>query len=677
MDGKMKIIPIKKKDSKLKFMRPNPNQKRLTQVKSPKKFNPKLSPLSNNNNKSFLITDTDISTRKTSDSLFNNKNRQKSNKNVNFVYKKNINRPKISIKLMKNERNNVNLKTEGSRRTLAHSSSTGFLNKFCRINNNNNNYDTNNNYFNIETNDNWILSPKKNNNNYKIFTQGIRDMQSQPKRQTRPQPQSSQNLNFKSKLKNINIYSITNLDSYVDNYNNNNNNNNINNKKNERYISPNKKTKKAEIINIEDLLLLDENFIEVINSIPTNFNISNNCFEFINIYINSSLICNFEKYFTDYQTKTIIHISIMIMIFNIIITYHISFIPQFLNTCDKFLINLLILSHKSFLLICQLISNVVSSSEQENIWVIKLRKMLEESITPLNVNDEDFISFLSLKKLKLVNDTKFNSLIEIKYYTVQIKKYLQLLLNIMNNNDNLKNDFCNLFKNIDNLSFNILYEFYNTKVLKIINKNASVTGKNASSYGGIMSINNVKAPYLPNKSNKKFTLVLDLDETLIAFKVDPNQENKGLLKFRPGLDYFLLKMKIFYEIIVFTSATQEYADPIENCIEQNEKYFDARLYRQHTIIYENDFVKDISRIGRDLDKIIIVDNMPQNFRLQKENGIFIKPFWGDDVFDTALFSLADILEKIYMQFDDVRKGIYYFKDEIINKVTSNFSKKKK
>ena len=671
----MKIIPIKKKDSKLKFMRPNPNQKRLTQVKSPKKFDPKLSPLSNNNNKSFLITDTDISTRKTSDSLFNNKNRQKSNKNVNFVYKKNINRPKISIKLMKNERNNVNLKTEGSRRTLAHSSSTGFLNKFGRINNNNNNYDTNNNYFNIETNDNWILSPKKNN--YKIFTQGIRDMQSQPKRQTRPQPQSSQNLNFKSKLKNINIYSITNLDSYVDNYNNNNNNNNINNKKNERYISPNKKTKKAEIINIEDLLLLDENFIEVINSIPTNFNISNNCFEFINIYINSSLICNFEKYFTDYQTKTIIHISIMIMIFNIIITYHISFIPQFLNTCDKFLINLLILSHKSFLLICQLISNVVSSSEQENIWVIKLRKMLEESITPLNVNDEDFISFLSLKKLKLVNDTKFNSLIEIKYYTVQIKKYLQLLLNIMNNNDNLKNDFCNLFKNIDNLSFNILYEFYNTKVLKIINKNASVTGKNASSYGGIMSINNVKAPYLPNKSNKKFTLVLDLDETLIAFKVDPNQENKGLLKFRPGLDYFLLKMKIFYEIIVFTSATQEYADPIENCIEQNEKYFDARLYRQHTIIYENDFVKDISRIGRDLDKIIIVDNMPQNFRLQKENGIFIKPFWGDDVFDTALFSLADILEKIYMQFDDVRKGIYYFKDEIINKVTSNFSKKKK
>ena len=387
------------------------------------------------------------------------------------------------------------------------------------------------------------------------------------------------------------------------------------------------------------------------------------------------MICNFEKYFTDYQSKIVIHISIMIMIFNIIITYHISFTPKFLSTCDKFLINLLILSHKSFLLVCKLISNVVSSSEKENIWVIKLRKMLEENISPLNYNDEDFKSYLSLRNLKLVGDKKWDSLIEIKYYSFQIKKHIKLLLNIMNNNDNLKDDFCNLFKNIDNLSFNILYEFYNTKVLKIINKNASVTGKNASSYGGMMATNNIKVPYLTNKSNKKFTLVLDLDETLIAFKIDPNQDNKGLLKFRPGLDYFLLKMKNFYEIVVFTSATQEYADPIENCIEQNEKYFDARLYRQHTIIYENDFVKDISRIGRTLDSIIIVDNMPQNFRLQKENGIFIKPFWGDDALDTALLSLADILEKIYMQFNDVRKGIYYFKDEIINKITSNFSKK--
>lgn len=48
-------------------------------------------------------------------------------------------------------------------------------------------------------------------------------------------------------------------------------------------------------------------------------------------------------------------------------------------------------------------------------------------------------------------------------------------------------------------------------------------------------------------------------------------------------------------------------------------------------------------IGRDITKTIIVDNIPQNFKLQKENGVFIKTFYGHDTADTALFDLANIL----------------------------------
>ena len=43
---------------------------------------------------------------------------------------------------------------------------------------------------------------------------------------------------------------------------------------------------------------------------------------------------------------------------------------------------------------------------------------------------------------------------------------------------------------------------------------------------------------------------------------------------------------------------------------------------------------------------IIVDNMPQNFRRQKENGIFIKTFYGDDTNDSALYELSVILKSI-------------------------------
>ena len=133
-------------------------------------------------------------------------------------------------------------------------------------------------------------------------------------------------------------------------------------------------------------------------------------------------------------------------------------------------------------------------------------------------------------------------------------------------------------------------------------------------------------------------------------------------------------MQKYYEIIIFTSATNEYADPLLSAIEKDKKYFDYKLYRQHTIIYNNEIVKDISKIGRPLDKTIIVDNLVQNFRLQKENGIMIKAFWGEDNYDNALIELKNILIKIANEFDDVRLGIQKYKDDILSKVSSSVSK---
>ena len=66
--------------------------------------------------------------------------------------------------------------------------------------------------------------------------------------------------------------------------------------------------------------------------------------------------------------------------------------------------------------------------------------------------------------------------------------------------------------------------------------------------------------------------------------------------------------------------------------------------------------------------------MPQNFRLQKENGINIKPFWGDDSNDTALYELIPILMNIAEEGCDVRDGLEKYRDEILEKVTSNISK---
>ena len=64
--------------------------------------------------------------------------------------------------------------------------------------------------------------------------------------------------------------------------------------------------------------------------------------------------------------------------------------------------------------------------------------------------------------------------------------------------------------------------------------------------------------------------------------------------------------------------------------------------------------------------------MIQNFRLQKENGILIKWYCGDDECDNILFNLKKVLLIIYEEReDDVRNLLKKYKNEIIRKISSN------
>jgi CTD small phosphatase-like protein 2 len=184
--------------------------------------------------------------------------------------------------------------------------------------------------------------------------------------------------------------------------------------------------------------------------------------------------------------------------------------------------------------------------------------------------------------------------------------------------------------------------------------------------------------FIKKKPLKQITLVLDLDETLMSFVYTSNNKKEGISRLRPFLYNFLNLVKEYYEIITFTAATQRYADPILDAIEiKKGKYFNYRLYRNHCSIVNNSFVKDISLIGRDLKKMIIVDNMQQNFKLQKENGILISSFWGEDSNDKALLQLGRILVTIATDMidnnynTDIRDLITKYKDDILKNVSMN------
>lgn len=120
----------------------------------------------------------------------------------------------------------------------------------------------------------------------------------------------------------------------------------------------------------------------------------------------------------------------------------------------------------------------------------------------------------------------------------------------------------------------------------------------------------------------------------------------GIFLIRPYTFEFLREMGKYCEIIVFTAATKEYADSILDCLEITGEYFDYRLYRQHTSFHGISLVKDLSWIGRDLKKTLIIDNIGDNFKLQYANGLHIKT-WCGDIRDEEFSALTPLLTKLF------------------------------
>jgi len=163
-------------------------------------------------------------------------------------------------------------------------------------------------------------------------------------------------------------------------------------------------------------------------------------------------------------------------------------------------------------------------------------------------------------------------------------------------------------------------------------------------------------PYIKTSMRKKFCLVLDLDET-ISHSLKLNFGYYFLL--RPGVIEFLTELSEYYEIIIFTSSPKFYADSIIDKIDENGNLISHRLYKPHVIFERGKSVKKLNLIGRDLNKIIFVDNLKSNAKYNPKN-LYLIPSWTDDIYDDELFKLKNKLKYIYTSGkfnDDITKGL--------------------
>jgi CTD small phosphatase-like protein 2 len=183
--------------------------------------------------------------------------------------------------------------------------------------------------------------------------------------------------------------------------------------------------------------------------------------------------------------------------------------------------------------------------------------------------------------------------------------------------------------------------------------------------------------YAPVKQPKKRCLVLDLDETLIFahnessdqgyderidLYIGENRTHSIYVYYRPFLKEFLEYVSAKWEIGIFTSSSNIYANAILERIDPQNKYFNFRLFKNSCYRdCNNHLIKDLEILGnRELKNIVMVDNSIDSIIYQLENCVPCVPFYGDSK-DQELVSLAKFLDVIY-KIPDLRNfNTEYFK----------------
>ena len=191
-----------------------------------------------------------------------------------------------------------------------------------------------------------------------------------------------------------------------------------------------------------------------------------------------------------------------------------------------------------------------------------------------------------------------------------------------------------------------------------------------NNFTSLLEKNKVNPPFLPKLDTNlyKYTLVLDLDETLVHYV---EEENSAYVQVRPYADYFLKELSQHFEIVLFTAAEEDYTGIVLNELNKN-KYITHILCRKYTEFKNGCYIKDLSKLGRDLSKVCIVDNNKDNFSLQPENGLCISSYYGEQNDNELYLLCADLMKIVEIQPDDIRTVIKKIDADMQNRYNENY-----
>ena len=350
----------------------------------------------------------------------------------------------------------------------------------------------------------------------------------------------------------------------------------------------------------------------------------------------------------------------------------------------EFLLFFLQNNNKTFFVFCQIINNETLLLIFNEVFLC-LKKMYEIFIYliqynfSLNKNQNKNLNFENLC-LNYVKEYFANSF---------ILSNENIIIKLNENNDFLDKKLLNLseiilnylYNSINNVNISTLtqdfidYLNFFEQIYLLFKENTKISEEfiydrllfTIKLFKNQITENEIKVPYLPpiNKNKYKYTLVVDLDETLVHYV---EEEDKAYVQVRPFADYFLNELGKYFEIVIFTAAAEDYADIVLKELDKNNNV-SYKLYRKHTNQSNGIFLKDLNKLGRDINKVCIIDNNKENFGLQPENGLHISSFVGDQNDNELNILSKELMQIIKSNLNDIKP--------IIKKIQKSMKKRYK
>jgi import inner membrane translocase subunit TIM50 len=151
-------------------------------------------------------------------------------------------------------------------------------------------------------------------------------------------------------------------------------------------------------------------------------------------------------------------------------------------------------------------------------------------------------------------------------------------------------------------------------------------------------------PNVPHDIPTPHTLVLDLENTLVNSSWDRKYGWRHAK--RPGVDKFLLDMAQYYEIVLYSPSIDAVADPVVTSLDKSGCIM-HRLYRDATYYKDGVHMKDLNRLNRSINRMVVLDDDPLESGMNPENLIRIKPYLDpNDRDDNALERITPFLIEI-------------------------------